>query len=273
MKTLYISDLDGTLLNKNAKLTKHTIDVVNRLVSHGMLFTFATARSLESAGGIVAELYLRLPVIVHNGVFIMDMRRGAPIGEPCFFNNRQKACAFELLRQAGVCPLVYTYDRGHFHVMWVEGQENDGVKDYLASRKGDERLCPCKSFEELDRGKIYYFSLIGARGSFDGVQKLFAENTEFNVNLQPDTYNEFEWLEIMHTDASKANAALKLKAMLGADKVVSFGDNNNDLPLFAVSDESYAVANAPDSLKAAATGIIGAAADDGVAAWLRENWL
>ena len=61
--------------------------------------------------------------------------------------------------------------------------------------------------------------------------------------------------------------------MLGAEKAVCFGDNINDIRMFSACDESYAVAQAHAAVKAAATGIIGAAQDDSVALWLRENWL
>ena len=53
--------------------------------------------------------------------------------------------------------------------------------------------------------------------------------------------------------------------------VISFGDAVNDLPMFEASDECYAVANAVDELKAAATGIIESNVDDGVAKWLLEH--
>ena len=48
MATLYISDLDGTLLNKNAQLTDNTIEIISSLIDRGVLFTIATARSLSS---------------------------------------------------------------------------------------------------------------------------------------------------------------------------------------------------------------------------------
>ena len=68
--------------------------------------------------------------------------------------------------------------------------------------------------------------------------------------------------------ASKANAISKLKNMWGCTRIISFGDAVNDIPMFEISDECYAVSNAVDELKALATGIIGSNEDDGVAKWL-----
>ena len=75
----------------------------------------------------------------------------------------------------------------------------------------------------------------------------------------------------MPARASKARAILKLKELWGCGRVVSFGDAVNDLPMFEISDECYAVANAVDELKAAATGVIGSNEDDGVAKWLLDR--
>jgi hydroxymethylpyrimidine pyrophosphatase-like HAD family hydrolase len=71
--------------------------------------------------------------------------------------------------------------------------------------------------------------------------------------------------------ATKANAIKKLKEMWNCDRVVSFGDAINDIPMFQISDECYAVENAVDSLKELATGIIESNDNDGVAKWLREK--
>ena len=71
MTTLYLSDLDGTLLGPNERLSPKTSDVVTRFVRSGGLFSFATARSLITAQRVTAGLPLELPAIVYNGVFIV----------------------------------------------------------------------------------------------------------------------------------------------------------------------------------------------------------
>lgn len=56
MKTLYVSDLDGTLLRKNETLSSYTIKIINALTSSGMLFSYATARSLNTAKKVTEAL-------------------------------------------------------------------------------------------------------------------------------------------------------------------------------------------------------------------------
>lgn len=49
MSDLYVSDLDGTLLRSNEVTSKYTNQVINSLVEEGMIFSYATARSLVTA--------------------------------------------------------------------------------------------------------------------------------------------------------------------------------------------------------------------------------
>ena len=51
-KTLYVTDLDGTLLNRQDRVSPFSIQTINNLVEKGMLFTYATARSLVSASRV-----------------------------------------------------------------------------------------------------------------------------------------------------------------------------------------------------------------------------
>ena len=43
-KTLYVSDLDGTLLRRDQTVSPFTAETINTLTARGMLFSYATAR-------------------------------------------------------------------------------------------------------------------------------------------------------------------------------------------------------------------------------------
>ena len=63
----------------------------------------------------------------------------------------------------------------------------------------------------------------------------------------------------------------KLRRMTGKSRIVCFGDNLNDLPMFRAADECYAVANAREELKSTATGVIGSNGECGVPAFIRSR--
>lgn len=72
MKTLYVSDLDGTLLRSNETTSDYTNAVINSLTDRGILFSYATARSLVTAKKVTRGMCARFPLIVYNGAFVMD---------------------------------------------------------------------------------------------------------------------------------------------------------------------------------------------------------
>ena len=86
----------------------------------------------------------------------------------------------------------------------------------------------------------------------------------YKDNYVPDMY----YLEIITKSVSKASGALQVKNIVGADRMVAFGDNLNDIPLFEVADECYAVSNAEEKLKQIATDVIGSNDEDSVAEFI-----
>ena len=73
MKRLYVSDLDGTLLDNEAQISDETARVLNDYIRQGLQFTISTARTPTTALKIIEKLNLRLPVMMMNGVLIYDM--------------------------------------------------------------------------------------------------------------------------------------------------------------------------------------------------------
>ena len=72
MRTLYISDLDGTLLQSNEITSEYTNNIINKLAEHGLLFSYAAARSLITAKKFTKGINAEIPLIVYNGAFVID---------------------------------------------------------------------------------------------------------------------------------------------------------------------------------------------------------
>ena len=125
--------------------------------------------------------------------------------------------------------------------------------------------------EELYQGDIFYFTCIGEKDELQPVYDIFSKDERYRCTIQQELYRPEYFCEIMPVGATKAHAIQKLKKIWNCDKVISFGDAINDIPMFEISDESYAVENAVDELKAIATGVIDSNENDGVAKWLEEH--
>lgn len=94
----------------------------------------------------------------------------------------------------------------------------------------------------------------------------------FHCVYQNEIYTNEQWLEIMPFNASKSNAIKQLQTRLGCERLIVFGDGKNDINMFKLSDEGYAVQNAHADLKKYATGVIPSNDEDGVAKWLMEHF-
>ena len=269
-RILYVTDLDGTLLNRQDSINPFSIQTINDLVDRGMIFTYATARSLVSASKVTVGLSTNIPIIAYNGAFIIHPATGDILSKEDF-NEEERAKVREVLIQYNISPMVYSFINGIEKVSWIPEKENEGVKRYLSIRQGDKRFRAVHDIESLYEGEMFYFTCIGEKDELLPVYDIFSKDDRYRCTMQQELYRPEYWCEIMPAKASKKNAIQKLKELWNCDKVVSFGDAINDIPMFEISDECYAVENAVDKLKAHATGIIESNDNDGVAKWLLEH--
>lgn len=91
MKTLYISDLDGTLLHSDKTISDYTNQVINSLTERGMIFSYATARSYITAKKVAKGLSAKIPLIVYNGTFVIDNLTGEILLANYFDDSVKKA--------------------------------------------------------------------------------------------------------------------------------------------------------------------------------------
>ena len=165
-----------------------------------------------------------------------------------------------------IYPIVYSYIDTVEYCSFIPDECNRGTRAFLNTRKGDKRWREADSCEQLIQGDMFYITCIDSKERLAPFFEKYKD--KYHVVFQQDIYTKEQWLEIMPRAASKSNAILQLKKLLGCEKVISFGDAANDIDMFRISDEAYAVANAFDELKKTATGVIGSNNDDGVAKWL-----
>jgi len=268
VKTLYVSDLDGTLLKSDISTSEYTNNVVNRLVEKGMHFSYATARSYVTASKVTKGLDAKFPLIVYNGAFIIDNATGKILLSHYFEDNGRTL--LDDLISHDIFPIVYAYIDGVERFSYLEDRCNSGMQDFILSRKGDPRANSIKCVDDLYKGQVFYITCIGDADALAPFNAKY--ESIYHTVFQRDIYSGEQWLEFMPLKASKSNAIRQLKTLLNCDRLVVFGDGKNDIDMFRLADESYAVGNAVDELKAIATGVIGKNDDDAVARWLLEHY-
>lgn len=274
MKTLYITDLDGTLLNPNAELSKRTITIINDLIQQGVLFTVATARSIASVKYILKDLNLTLPIVLMNGVCIYDTSKKEYIKVETFSKDNAKVL-IDVIEENNLKGFLYTLSNGKL-ATYYEDLSNLVLKDFYQERvdKYNKPFTRVDNFSQCIDESIIYFTLMDRKENLEHLDQMVKKLPNINSVFYKDNYTKDMWyLEIFSENASKYHAVEFLRNNLSVDTIIGFGDNQNDMPLFDACDKSYAVRNAIQGLKLKADGIIGSNKDDGVTLWLEKNAL
>lgn len=275
MKTLYISDLDGTLLNGKAELNPYTIEAINTLIEKGMDFTIATARTAATVTHILAPLNLTVPVVLMNGVIRYDMQRKEYLNT-WYLPADTAALILDTAKRFQLTGFLYEIKENQLST-YYENLVNDGMVEYYTERKVkfNKTFTQVENLKDAAGGYSIYYSMIDHQEALLPAYEVYKTIPGISTAFYQDNYNKdgMWFLEVFSSNATKYNAVMALREAYGYDRVVCFGDNLNDLPMFKASDVTCAVANAKDEVKAAAVHIISSNEEDGVAKWLQEHFV
>ena len=268
-KTLYVTDLDGTLMRGDKSVSERSISIINKLIEEGMNFTVASARSVSSLQHIVKPLDISIPLVVRNGTAL-----AAPgtleIMEKAVFTKEEVSSIREILTDLLIYGFTSIWHGGEMEKVFYAGEHSLGIKKYLEEHEGEKGLKIVSDIDELWAGDVGYITMIDDRDVLRPVYEKVKDSSGWEAVFQQDSYDEEYWLEICPENSTKAKAIVRLKEKLGLDKIVVFGDSVNDIPMFQVADEAYAVENALPELKKYATAVIGSNEEDGVAEYLQQ---
>lgn len=271
MKTLYITDLDGTLLNNNAELSEESKKLISDIISRGAYFTVATARTFATVTELFKGIDLKLPFVLMNGVMLYDTS-GKRIHSYHSINYECIDTVFEIYKKHGIYPLVYRCKDNLLEIEYYN-TDNPYQMKYIGNRTetNGKRFILTSDFDYKGKSEILYIVTLDTYEKILPLYKEISLIEGISCVFYPDNYTDCYFLEIFAADVSKATAMSEVKNIIGADRIVAFGDNLNDIEMFQTADMAYAVENACDELKAIATGVIGKNTDDAVAKFIFKN--
>ena len=274
---LYVSDLDGTLLQDDATLSPFARETLTPLLEDGLPFTVASARSGETMREVLGDLPLRLPIVEYNGAILSDYATG----ERLVVNDIETDAAqrmFDLLGREGHRPFVSTTD-GTVDRLYYGDTTNDGAAWYLRDRisAGDSRLTPCSQPEDALGDRVVALTLIDSEerirslaasvedGQLKGICALcFVAKYEIG----------WHWMTVQSDRATKDQAVRTLAERTGCDiaDLTVFGDEINDEAMIKMAGRGIAVENGVPEVLAAADQVIGPNRSDSVPRFMAAEW-
>lgn len=268
--TVYVCDLDGTLLRSDGTLSEFSRRGLNRLLDAGVSLTVASARGTPGMRSLLSEVGIRLPVIELNGAFVSELESGRHLVSNVLLEGEAWA-AVEAILETGNDPVVSTWD-GKKDGVHFGPRTNESTNWYVDEKRRyrDPRLAPCDDLLGIARdeevAQITTFALDGeAVALTERLRRVVGDGAI--VHSASNVYWP-GWTEItiQHRDAVKGAAIPALLEACGsADAVVvACGDHLNDLSMFAVAAHSIAPSNAHPEVLESATEVVRSNDEDGI---------
>ena len=272
-KTLYITDLDGTLLNSQGEVSYFTKKTINSLIRKGMYFSFSTARGGPSAIKIMSEVKIDLPVVFIQGAAIYDIKKQIYLNVETIDAIYLEEALYILKRHDIQCFLFGL--KNNKLVLFYEDISSSYLKAIYDHWTNSNNI-PFIKVDNLNKIFDCNIMYLLSKDIISKIKPVFEEIIEitglttafFGGSNSNGIYN----MECLKSGVSKYKSVLYLKKQFGFQKVIGFGDTSNDIPLFEACDEFYVPNNADDKIKSIATGIIDSNDDDGVAKFLARHF-
>lgn len=296
-KMLYVSDLDGTLLNRDALLNEDVPKRLNALIEQGLCFTVATARTYATVNSIMKDVNLTCPMILMNGVMIYD-----PVKKSCIHAEIIERDSVEYIlkgrKKFGVTGFAYALSpeiseecsksgetsvvdsavrvgkSGRKMATYYEKIATQHMEKFYTERRDlyHKPFSKVEKLEDISGEDIIYFSICYEEEVLRPFYEYLKKDERLNLNFYKDVYGDGLWyLEISHKNASKYYGIQKLRKLLHPAAITGMGDNLNDIPLFEACDCSCAVGNAHKEVKERADYILDTNLNAGVVKFLEKE--
>lgn len=266
---LYVSDLDGTLLNENAEISEYTKTTLNKLLDSDLNFSIATARTPATVVPILSSLNINLPIVVMNGAAIYDIKSNKYLSYNKIPSDIVEKISF-ILSKNKTTTFSYTLYNNHINAYYTKSN-NSIQENFIKAHNGG----PFKTFIDAPLPKdsdVLHFFLMDNKETILNIEKEIKNIEGIYYVAYEDIYNrDLYTLEIYSYKSSKANSIKKIMDDLNFNRLISFGDNLNDIPMFEISDECYAVENASPKLKELSTSVIDSNINDGVIKYIEST--
>lgn len=277
MTTLFISDLDGTLLQPNATLSDYARQTLNQMLDEGLQFSVATGRSVASMQEVLVGLNLRLPIIELDGAYVTDLDSG----HHHVIRALSPETAVGVLAETLDCslqPFVTAFD-GTQDRLYYSDNLNEGMARFLDERQSqnDWRLKYVADIQTALHEQVIGYAIIGRAAPLMSLRQSLAERFggALESYLYEDLYSPgWYWMTVHDAAATKAQGVAELQKMMNLQHlpVVAFGDQHNDVPMLKAADWAVAMENGITAVRNIADEIIGTNEADSVVRYIAARW-
>jgi Cof subfamily protein (haloacid dehalogenase superfamily) len=249
-----ISDVDGTLVTDDKRLTDGTRAAVAALRRAGIAFSIISSRPPRGLRMLVEPLELDAPLAAFNGALLVTPGL-APTGEPHFLAPAVARRAIEFLEARGAEVWVFTAEEWRV-------RDPDGA--YVRREECTVRFPPRVV---RDLGVAGVGKVVGVSEDFELLERLEAEARAAFAGDATVARSQPYYLDFTHPRANKGVAFFALAKLLGLPpkRIAAIGDGLNDIAMFEQAGVSIAMGNAFPEVRRTAQFVTSSNAEDGFA--------
>jgi Cof subfamily protein (haloacid dehalogenase superfamily) len=269
LPALIATDVDGTLLDDDERVTARTAAAARAAVDAGTVFILATGRPPRWIEPVVEGLGFAPMAVCANGAVVYDPNADRIISAETLSTDalaNLAEIATQVIPGAGLA------------VERIGRSAHDTATPQFVSSPGYEH-----AWLNPDNTEVSVEDLLSSPAVKLLIRRAGARSADMADALQPHigdlgdlTYSTNNGLiEIVPRGISKATGVNAVAAPLGigADEIIAFGDMPNDVPMLRWAGHGVAMGNAHPEAVAAADEVTAANSDDGLARVLERWWL
>ena len=254
---LIMSDIDGTILDKNHQLDSHLIELMPLLKQCNIPFVLASARSPLGIAPISKELGITdCPIACYNGALIS---LGDKILSQYSIDKSELLLLHDFLKKEFPTVSINVYSGKD----WLVNTIDEWVEIEATITGESPKVTSLADFIRDEKTLVHKLLLID---NTDTIQKL--QKTLSSIDFpQTDFYlSKDNYLEVTHNQVSKKQALLELANyyQLPLTSIMTLGDNYNDIPMIETAGLGIAMGNAPRDVKTCAKAVTDSNEQNGV---------
>lgn len=236
MYKVAISDLDGTLLRPDHKISANTKDSIHNWIQDDRKFVIATGRHYLEAKKLQAELGEPIYLITSNGARVHNKD-----GQLVLQQNLPTDIAEAICNQAFDHEVqINLFTDEHWYT-------NFAREELIGMSLGDDFPCRVTNLKTLDKSNTIKIFFWAEREKLDIIYQELERRFSGRVNL---TFSLDKCLEVMEANTNKGaavNAVLKDKG-LTVEQAIAFGDGMNDVEMLQVVGKAILMKNSQRDL-------------------------
>lgn len=247
---VFVSDLDGTLLNHNGIIPERIINSFNLLREKQVLTVLATGRSVFSTLKCIPDNFYFDYLVSSTGACILEWKSKTILKTYSLVNNSAQHAVNELLLLDLDFTLQHNCPNNHYYEYQLS---NKPLMDFVNRNQMYQDYCRPLNPSVLKAN--HYCQLIAFTTPSTAVETIGQlSNTLNDVNIVRSTSpldHTTVWIEIYPRQVSKGNAIKWLLEHLSVEKYTLYcaGNDYNDLNMLKMADQAFWVDNTPASLK------------------------